>query len=99
AGLALRRQNVAAEPDKLDWQRELAVSYELKGRVLQSFADFEGALAAFAESLKLRQKLTVDQSNAMWYRDLSISYERIGDIHLETRELDKALAAVQGAYG
>jgi tetratricopeptide (TPR) repeat protein len=62
------------------------------GRVLRDQGDLSGALAAYRESLAVRQRLAAaDPSNAGWQRDLSFCLTQIADALEQGGERAEAL--------
>ena len=74
-----------ADPSNAGWQRDLSVSHNKIGDVLLAQGDLAGALAAYRQSLGVRERLAqADPSNAGWQRDLWVSYWRMGSIAEQT---------------
>ncbi len=89
-GLALERHQAVAsgserlltqEPDRADYLRDLAVSYNKMGDLLKALGQGENARQFFQKSLDLRERLAAQEPDrADYLRDLSVSYERMGDL-------------------
>ena len=85
---------VASAPDRIDYQRDLSISYDRIGTVLVAAGRREEALDAHQKSLAFRERLaTVDPGNTLWQRDLSVIQERIGDEQVAAERREAALAA------
>lgn len=68
----------SADPSNAGWQQDVSVSQDKVGDVLSVQGDLAGALAAYRESLAIRQRLAAaDPANAGWQRDLCASYWRM----------------------
>jgi len=92
----LLEQVVKAEPDNLNLQRDLAVSYNRVGDMHLNSGDNAAALKAYQESLAIRKKLAeLDSNHTEWQRGLSVSYERVGDMHEKSGDNAAALKAYQ----
>ena len=77
------RRAVAGGDRSIDagWQRDLSVSHNKVGDVLQAHGDLAGPLAAYQESLAVRQRWRRPiRSIAGWQRDLSVSQNKVGDV-------------------
>jgi tetratricopeptide (TPR) repeat protein len=75
-----------------DWLRERSVLLTRQGDVLRSQGDLAGALAAYRESLSVRQRLAeADPSNAGWQRDISWSLTRMAQLHEQEGNRTEAL--------
>jgi tetratricopeptide (TPR) repeat protein len=73
------------EPGNMARQRDLSVSHDNIGGILQAQGDLSGALAAYQHSLEIRQPLAGrEPGNTQWQRDLSISQENLSRL-LETQ--------------
>jgi tetratricopeptide (TPR) repeat protein len=93
AGAAAR-----AQPDDMQWQRDLAVSQEKVGDVLKDQGNLPEALDAFRDSLAIRDGLAkADPGNARWQRDLSESYDRVDDVLKEQGNLPDATRAFRNS--
>ena len=68
------------DPGNLDWQRDLSVSHDRVGDVLDREGDREGALGSFRRGLAIAKDLAKRRpANLAWQWDLSVSHDRIGD--------------------
>ena len=66
------------------WQRDLSVSYDNVGDVLEAQGNLAEALKSYQDSLAISERLAkADPSNAGWQRDLSVSYNKVGDVLLD----------------
>ncbi|MDV6347941.1 toll/interleukin-1 receptor domain-containing protein [Nitrosomonas sp. Is35] len=92
----LLEQLVKAEPDNIDLQRDLSVSYNKVGDMHVKSGDNAAALKAYQESLATRKRLAeLDSKHTGWQRDLSVSYERVGDMHVKSGDNAAALKVYQ----
>jgi tetratricopeptide (TPR) repeat protein len=95
--LAMREALVSSDQARLEWQADLAVSYDRVGRSVPDAQ--EQALAAYQRSLAIREKLVAAQPrNALWQRDLATSCDNIGTIHLAAGRRDLALDFYRRAF-
>jgi hypothetical protein len=79
--LNIRRTLADQDKSNAGWQRDLSVSYEKVGGVLEAQGKLQDALDACQQSLKIRQALVdQDKSNASWQRDLIVSLYNVGTI-------------------
>jgi tetratricopeptide (TPR) repeat protein len=94
--LTLSTIQVASDPSRHVWQRNLSVSYNKVGDVLMKSGELINALVAYRKGLAIAEILVAQNAaNAQWQRDLSVSYERIGDVLVTNGRLDEALMAYQ----
>jgi len=71
-----------AEPDRADYQRDLAASYDRMGYLYRALGQGEAAREAFANALAIAERLARAEPDRPGYqRDLSVSYERMGDLY------------------
>ena len=69
-----------ADASNTQWQRDLSVSHDKIGDVLEAQGDGPGAVAAYRKSLAIAEALAArDASNTEWQRDLSVIHNKIGD--------------------
>jgi tetratricopeptide (TPR) repeat protein len=95
-GLAIAKQLVKQDPSSAELKRDLSLSYNKVGSVLEAQGKLQEALDAYGQSLEIRRSLIDrEKSNEVWQRDLSVSYERIGDVLLEQGKLPAALEVYQ----
>ena len=79
AALAVRERLAAEDPGNVDRQRNLSISHDNIGKVLNARGDMVGAERAHRASLAVAEQLVaIDPSNARWQRDLAISHMNIG---------------------
>ena len=89
--LAVRKALAAADPSNINWQHDLALSYEKLGEIAVSAGKLNDAHTWFDKALAIRETLVAaDPSNTDWQRDLSLSYERLGGIAVSVGKLDDA---------
>jgi tetratricopeptide (TPR) repeat protein len=87
-----------ADPNNTEWQRDVSVSHERIGAILQTQGDLPGALKAYQASMTIRDKLTaLDPNNTEWQRDVSISHNNIGAILQAQGDLPGAQKAYQAS--
>jgi len=99
AARALAQAHLAADPDSPAWRLRLSFSQIGLGDVLKAQGDGPGAVAAYRDSLALREALAAGSpTDAELQRNLSICHERIGDILLPT-DRQEALAAYRRSLG
>ena len=78
--LAVAERLAKADPNEVDRQRDIAVSYERVGDVLKARGNLDEALKVYGDGLAIRDRLSkADPSNEILQRDLSVSYESVGD--------------------
>jgi hypothetical protein len=76
--------------DDTDRQRDLSVSNETVGDVLEAQGDLPGALAAYRKALAITETLAArDPGNTDWQRDISISL-RMADTLLQMHKQAEA---------
>ena len=92
-------QELAAEfPAKLDWQSDLAVTYEELGAVLAAQGSLDAALKNYQASLVIRQRLALaDPTNGDWQRNLFVSHDKIGDVLKAQGELAGAIKSYRAS--
>ena len=83
-------------PDEMsgehDWLRERSVLLNKRADVLSAQGDLAGALTAYRESLRVRERLaSSDPSNATWQRDLSYSFTQQATCHEQQGSRSEAL--------
>jgi tetratricopeptide (TPR) repeat protein len=90
--LASRQKLAGSEPDNVEAQRILSVSYNKVGDALQETGKNADALAAFQRALAIRQKLADAQpANTQRLLDVSFNYERVGGALAAAGRRDDAL--------
>jgi tetratricopeptide (TPR) repeat protein len=95
-GLAIAKQLVKQDPPSAELKRDLSLSYNKVGSVLEAQGKLQEALDAYMQSLEIRRSLIDrEKSNEAWQRDLSVSYERIGNVLLKQGKLPAALEVYQ----
>ena len=78
---AICKRRAASDPDDTDSQRNLSVSHNKLGEVIQAQGDLAGARDTFRAGMDIRARLAArDPDNAEWQRDLSVSHNRLGDV-------------------
>ena len=95
-GHLLLEQLVKAEPDNLNLQRDLSVSYGNVGDMHVNSGDNAAALKAYQESLAIRKRLAeLDPKHTDWQHNLSVSHVTVGDMHVKSGNNAAALKAYQ----
>lgn len=70
------------DQENVDWQRDLAVSYQSLGDTYKDQGDLSAALDAYSKMLKTIESLVEsDPGNGNWQHDLSICYQKMGHVH------------------
>ena len=93
-GQSLLEQLVKAEPDNLNLQRDLSVSYERVGDMHLKSGDNAAALKAYQDGLAIAKRLAeLDPNHTGWQRDLFVSYTKVGDMHRSSGDHAAALKA------
>ena len=92
AAASVAQRTIAAQPDDLNWNRNLSVSHERIGNVRRDQGDLAGALERFQAGLDFRRRLAAaDPGNAVWQCDLSVSHDKVGDVRRDQGNLEGAL--------
>ena len=87
-----------ANPGDAGWQRDLSLSHEQIGAVLQNEGNLPGALASYRASFAIAERLAkADPGNAGWQSDLSVSLIQIGDVQLDQGNLPGALESYRAS--
>jgi tetratricopeptide (TPR) repeat protein len=64
--------------------------------VLVAQGKLDEALAAFRDSLAIRERLAVaDRSNTAWQRDLAVSYAKLAAVYAKQGNIDEASSALR----
>ncbi len=75
--LAISEPLVVRDPDNAEWQRDLSVSHNKVGEILQLQGKAATALESFRTALGIAERLAArDPGNADWQRDLIVAYVR-----------------------
>ena len=75
-------QRAQDEPNRIDYQRDLSVSYNRLGDLYRALGQGEQALQLYQQSQHIAEGLAQSEPGRTDYqRDLSISYERLGDLY------------------
>ena len=83
----LLKQLVKAEPDNLNLQHNLWVSYDRVGDKHVKSGDNAAALKAYQESLTIRKRLAeLDPAVVEWQTDLVVSYVKLSQIQIERQK-------------
>ncbi len=93
------RIHAERNPENLDAQRDLSVSFDKIGDVQVAKGALDDALASFRDGLAIAERLAkADPANAGWQRDLSISYEKLAGVFVKQNKLPEALKAYQDEF-
>ncbi|MEM8814349.1 MAG: tetratricopeptide repeat protein [Pseudomonadota bacterium] len=83
-----------AEPDRADYQRNLAVSYNKLGGLYRAFGQGEAAHTAFQNALEIVERLArAEPERADYQRDLAVSYNKLGDLYRDLGQGEATHAA------
>lgn len=93
----LRRRMLLADADDIDLQRELALSHERIGMQYMATGACADALAAFEQSLAVREPLLQQSTQQEFRRDMSVTRERLGDVHQKLGHVELALQHYQAS--
>ena len=77
----IRERLAEADPSNAGWQRDLSVSHEKIGDVLDADGDIDSAIDAYEKSLVIAQSLT-DRfpDHAQFQSDLAITKRRLDEL-------------------
>jgi tetratricopeptide (TPR) repeat protein len=79
--MTILKSRVEAEPDRADYQHDLAVSYTSLGDLLQALGQGEVAHQYHQQALEIAQRLVAaEPDRADYQRDLWVSYTKLGDL-------------------
>jgi len=82
----------AQHPDRLAWQRDLAIAHNRLGDILGEQGAIADALASYRAALDLLQRLTARQAQRRdWQLDLARTFEKIGNALSDQGSLSDAL--------
>lgn len=88
------RELAGLEPDRLEWQRDLAVGHNKRARIQQARGDLAGALATFKAGLDAIERVSnARPDDRQWKQDVAASHQYIGDLQLQLGDLDAARAS------
>jgi tetratricopeptide (TPR) repeat protein len=97
--LAISRQLAAADPRKIEWQRDLSSRLMKIGEVHLDAGDATAALAAYEETLSIRRRLAAaDPDNAQAQRHLGAVLHKFGDAQSDAGNRAAALAAYEESF-
>jgi tetratricopeptide (TPR) repeat protein len=99
--MTILKSRVEAEPDRADYQRDLSVSYNKLGDLLQALGQGEAARQYYQQSLEIRQRLVAaepDRADYQW--DLVVSLLRMAAVEPDnsTEHRARALAILRDLY-
>jgi tetratricopeptide (TPR) repeat protein len=87
-----------ADPDNVEWQRNLSVSYDNVGDLLMEQGESAEALASYRTSLTIAERLAkTDPDNTGWQQDLSVSYDNVGNALVAQGDLTEALTSYRAS--
>ncbi len=90
----------ARDPDNAGWRRDLSVSHNNVGGVLEAQGKLPEALAEYQAYQRIMQELTArDPDNADWRRELSVSHNCVDGVLQAQGKLQEALADTKPASG
>ncbi len=97
SGAEIADAAASSQPDDIQWQRDLAMSYEKTGDVLKDQGNQPEALKAFRDSLAIRERIAeADPGNAGWQRELAESSDKVDDAQNGRGHLRGAPGALRG---
>ena len=97
--LSIAETLAGRDPDNIEWQHDLSVSYDRIGQVLVAQGNGPGALAAYQKGLALSEFLAErEPANTQWQRDRWVYYNRIGSLLARQGEGAKALATFRKCF-
>ena len=88
-------QRLAADAPATAWPRDLSVTYDELGDVLQAQGRLKEALASYRASRALAERLAANPDNAGRQRELAANHIKIGNVDAAQGALDAALASYQ----
>ncbi len=92
--LEMAKKLAAYDPDNVELQQDLSVSYNLIGDMSAAREDHDGALKAYSQGLEIAKKLAArDPNNIECQHNVCVSYDRVGDISAACGDSDAAIAA------
>lgn len=81
-----------SNPENAGWQRDVSISYNRIGDVLEAGGNLTDALKTYQDSLAIRDRLAkADSNNADRHRDLAISQGRVAIVLAEQGDAPRAL--------
>ncbi len=96
ADLRVALKNIEQDPGNADHQRDVAISHDKVGDILEAQEDLGAALDHFLQSLEIFQRLAVqDTRNADHQRDVAISHDKVGNVLRIQGDLGAALEHFQ----
>ncbi len=82
------------------WQRDLAVSHDKVGEVLQAEGNLPAAQRSYESALAIRERLAKqDPGNADWQRDLAFGHDRVGEVLRFAGKFPEAQRSFESAAG
>jgi tetratricopeptide (TPR) repeat protein len=98
AARAFIERLTAADPGNAGWQRDLSVSHNQIGDVLQTQGNLPAALDTFKAARAIMERLSAaDPGNTGWQHDLAASYGRVAVIEARQGARDQALSGFRKA--
>jgi tetratricopeptide (TPR) repeat protein len=82
----------AEDPNNIDWQNDVSVTYNEVGRLLAAQGAVNEAIASFRDNLAIIERVTAaDLKNLHWRHNLSLTHFFLGGVLFEQGALDEAL--------
>jgi tetratricopeptide (TPR) repeat protein len=98
--LAIAERLAKADPGDAQRQRDLSLSYDNVGDVLEAQGNLPDALTSYRDSLAIAERLANDDpGDAQRQRDLSLSYDNVGDVLEAQGNSPDALKAYRDGLG
>jgi tetratricopeptide (TPR) repeat protein len=92
--LAIRQRLAVSDPANMNWQGELAKTFNHVGYAFSASGDLSAAARAYRDSLAITEPLiTGDPENAMWLDIRARSFGELGDVLLAFADIEAALEA------
>jgi tetratricopeptide (TPR) repeat protein len=82
----------AEDPNNIDWQNDLSITYNEVGRVFAAQGALNEAIASFRDNLAIAGRIAAaDLKNLQWQRNLSLTHFFLAGVLFEQGALDGAL--------
>ena len=79
--MGLNEAAVRSKPGRVDYLRDLSVSYSKMGDLQRALGEGEAARQFYEKALQIRERLVAQESGrADYLRDLAVSYSKMGDL-------------------
>jgi tetratricopeptide (TPR) repeat protein len=84
----------AEDPNNIEWQNGLLVTYNEVGRVLATQGALNEAIESYRDSLAIIERVAAaDRKNVHWQRNLALTYFLLGGVLFDQGALDEALSS------